>query len=178
MKYLILLLVLGCASQTKTKKLNYLENNKNYRIALISSTKNHSSILNIVENEIAQKLLELKIFEVIERKELEKVLNEITLTNDTLSFEEFGKVINAELLGIYNVDDFVKKKEKVCIPVIFHHEIICKDEDVFEITISFKIIDLKTYKVIYANSGSSKAYNLDDCIKSAIDEVMSKLEGG
>lgn len=183
-KITIFVLLTSCVSTTTKEKLNYFIEKRNFKIALIPS-KFGNNLDNVIEAKIISKLKNFDNIEVIERKDLNKIIGEKSfwdeIGNDSSIIENF-KVSKIDLLGIYNVDYFDERYDDYCTAYWDIKEIrikeSCRWTKIYEIAISFKIIDISNSRVILAGTGSSKALSLEDCIDEAIESMFSKIKGG
>jgi hypothetical protein len=176
--------LVSCVGANSNNSLNYFIEKRNFKIALIPS-KFGSNLDNVVEVKIISKLREFINVEIVERKDLNKIISEKALWDeigsDTSIIQNF-KISGIDLLGIYNVDYFDERYDYYCRDYWDTRENRlrenCRRTKIYEIAISFKVIDLSNSKVIFAEMGSSKALSLEDCIDEAIEIMFSKLKGG
>ncbi len=173
------ILLVGCASVTGTVAKGTLspafKTDRTYTLAVIPQKKSpylKESDLNKLHEALSMELMDVGIFRLLERKQVENILQEQQFQYsglvDPSTAVEFGKLLGAELVASYEVAQAKHRDEG------FGKE--------YYIEIYVKIFDVKTGEVIYYGRGNGyaiddKMYAVEEAVKNALKTLKQKVKG-
>ncbi len=143
---------------------------RTYRVALIplkSSPYLKEKDLTKLYDVFSMELLGTGLFTLIERRDIEKVLDEQGFQYSGIVDEsqavEFGKILGAELVGIYNIETAGRN--------------ISGGSVLYVIGIYFKLVNVETGEVVYYSRGRGESMlNKESALEMAVGNCLHALK--
>jgi curli biogenesis system outer membrane secretion channel CsgG len=143
---------------------------RTYRVALIplqNSPYMGKKDLDKLYDVFSMELLRTGLFMVIERRDIEKVLDEqgfqYSGVVDESQVVEFGKILGAELIGIYNIETAGRDIQSM--------------GTLYVIGLYFKLVNVKTGEVVYYSRGRGEAMlNKESALEMAVQNCLHALK--
>jgi curli biogenesis system outer membrane secretion channel CsgG len=179
MKRLLFLFLISCATSTQLEnhdaQFSISKNfdfSKHYTVALIP-LKDVS--FDEIYNNIALQLLSIGNFKLVERKDIENVLNEqnfqYTGITENTKISEFGKILNADIIGMYSFQIQVGYES-------FEVYIFGINYKPYIVNVYLKLISVETGEVLYYGKGRGQSYSKSEAIEEAVKNVVFGLKKG
>jgi len=170
MKFIIFIFLFSCASiqsyYSSSAVSPSFDYSKTYKLAIIPLEKSElvkkEEDLNRIYETLSMEFINTGKFRLIERKDIDKILNEQGFQYSGMvepsQAVQFGKILGAELVAIYNVESAEK------------------EGDYYRLGIYLKLINVENGEVMYYSRGRGEGFGKEFAIEDAVKNCLKGLK--